>query len=56
MSMNRRHTLLAALASERPPSALEMAALTRALVLYPDQRARTALSQIAHRLERPAVP
>jgi hypothetical protein len=33
-----------------------MTALTRALVAYADPRARTALSQIAHRLDRPQVP
>jgi hypothetical protein len=38
------------------PDPREMTALTRALVAYADPRARTALSQIAHRLDRPQVP
>jgi hypothetical protein len=48
--------LIAAVSADPPPSALEMLALTRALVAYPDPRARIALTKAAQRLDRPAVP
>ena len=48
--------LLAAVVAEPPPPAAEIAAVTRALVAYPDPRARVALTMAAQKLDRPAVP
>lgn len=48
--------LIAALSAQPPPPPAEMLALTRALVAYPDPRARVALSAASQRLDRPAVP
>jgi hypothetical protein len=48
--------LLAAVVADPPPPAAEMAAVTRALVAYPDPRARVALTLAAQRLDRPMVP
>jgi hypothetical protein len=48
--------LLAAIATYPPPPAGEMLALTRALVAYPDPRARVALTAATRKLDRPPVP
>ncbi len=48
--------LLAAVVADPPPPASEMAAVTRALVAYPDARARVALTLASQRLDRPQVP
>lgn len=48
--------LLAAVSAYPPPPPGEMLALTRALVAYPDPRARVALSAATQRLDRPPVP
>jgi hypothetical protein len=48
--------LMAAYRAQPPPPPEEMLALARALVAFPDPRAQLALTEVARRLERPAIP
>lgn len=48
--------LMGAFRAEPPPPRAEMLALSRALLAFPDPRAQLALTEVARRLERPAIP
>jgi hypothetical protein len=48
--------LMAAYRARPAPAPAEMLALSRALVAFPDPRAQLALSEVARRLNRPAIP
>jgi hypothetical protein len=48
--------LMSAYRARPPPPPAEMLALSRALVAFPDPRAQLALSEVARRLDRPAIP
>jgi hypothetical protein len=48
--------LLGAFRARPTPPPAEMLALSRALVAFPDPRAHLALTEVARRLDRPAIP
>jgi hypothetical protein len=48
--------LLGAFRARPSPPPSEMLALSRALVAFPDPRAHLALTEVARRLDRPAIP
>jgi hypothetical protein len=48
--------LMQAYRARPPPPPIEMLALSRALVAFPDPRAQLALIEVARRMERPAIP